>query len=51
MNTFNFNGSLIELKKIIEDVINEYGENVKCKLNTVGSFPNKWNSEIILIQE
>lgn len=46
--TFNFEGSLIELKKIIDAAIEEYGEDTKCKLSTFGSFPHTWSSHIIL---
>lgn len=46
--TFNFEGSIIELKKIIDATIEEYGEDTNCKLATFGSFPHRWSSHIIL---
>jgi hypothetical protein len=49
--TFNFEGKLKDLKKIIEETIKEHGEDTECKLNTFGSFPHRWSSHIILKKE
>ncbi len=45
--TFNFEGSIGKLKKIIDATIEEYGEDTKCKLETFGSFPHRWSSHLI----
>ena len=47
-NTFNFEGKLTDLKKIIENTIEEYGEDTKCRLDAFGSFPHRWSSNIII---
>lgn len=46
--TFNFKGSLVQLREIIDSTIKEYGEDTECKLNTFGRFPNTWSAQIIL---
>jgi hypothetical protein len=46
--TFNFEGSLLKLKEIIEDTIEEYGEDTKCKLDLFGRFPHNWSSHLII---
>jgi hypothetical protein len=46
--TFNFEGSLIKLRKIIDDTIEEYGEDTDCKINIFGSFPHKYSTNIII---
>jgi hypothetical protein len=46
--TFNFEGSLIELRNIINKTIEEHGEKTKCRLATFGSFPHNWSSHIII---
>ena len=46
--TFNFKGTLNDLKKIIDNTIKEYGKDTECKLNTFGSFPHVWSSHIII---
>ena len=46
--TFNFQGSLIKLRKLIDDTIEEYGEDTTCKLNVFGSFPHRWSSHLII---
>lgn len=49
--TFNFEGSLSELRKLIDGAIEEHGEDTKCKLATFGSFPHRWSSHIILTKK
>ncbi len=49
--TFNFEGSLIELRNIIDKTIEEYSEDTKCELATFGSFPHRWSSHIIIKQD
>lgn len=46
--TFNFEGSLIKLRKLIDDTIEEYGEDTNCKLKVFGSFPHRWSSHLII---
>lgn len=46
--TFNFEGSLSKLKQIIEDTIEEYGEDTQCKLALFGRFPHNWSSHLII---
>lgn len=46
--TFNFEGTLKELKKIIDDTIEEHGENTTCRITTFGSFPHRWSAYLIL---
>lgn len=49
--SFNFEGSLIELRNIINKTIEEHGEKAKCRLATFGSFPHTWSSHIIIEKE
>ncbi len=46
--TFNFEGSILELKEIINDVIEECGDDTECKLALFGRFPHNWNSHLII---
>jgi hypothetical protein len=46
--TFNFEGSLVKLRKLIDNTIKEYGKDTKCKLNVFGTFPYIWNSHLII---
>lgn len=46
--TFEFKGSLIKLRKLIDDTIEEYGEDTKCKIDVFGSFPHRYSSHIII---
>ncbi len=46
--TFNFDGSILELKQIIDDVIEQYGDDTKCKLALFGRFPYNWSSHLII---
>jgi hypothetical protein len=46
--TFNFEGSILDLKRIIDNVIEEYGEDSKLKLNLFGRFPHNWSSHLII---
>jgi hypothetical protein len=46
--TFNFEGSILELKQIIDDVIEQYGDDTKCKLALFGRFPHNWSSHLII---
>lgn len=46
--TFEFEGSLIKLRKLIDDTIGEYGEDTKCKLDVFGSFPHRYSSHLII---
>lgn len=46
--TFNFEGSILELKQIIDDVIAEYGNDTECRLATFGKFPHSWSSHLII---
>lgn len=46
--TFNFEGSLMELKKIIDNTLEEYGENTECKLDV---FPHKKSSHLIITKK
>lgn len=46
--TFNFEGSILELKQIVDDVIEQYGEDTKCKLALFGRFPHNWSSHLII---
>ena len=46
--TFNFEGSILEFKKIIDNVIEEYGDDTECKLVVTGRFPHNWSSKIII---
>ncbi len=48
IGTFNFNGSLIKLRKLIDNTIKEYGEDTKCRLQVFGSFPHRWSSHLII---
>lgn len=48
--SFNFEGYLVELKKLIDGAIEEYGEDTNCKLATFGSFPHKWSAHIIITE-
>ena len=49
--TFNFEGSLGDLKKIIDDTIKEYDKDTKCKLALFGKFPHNWNSHLIITEK
>lgn len=49
--TFNFKGSLIELRNIIDKTIGEYDKDTKCELATFGRFPHNWSSHIIIKQD
>jgi hypothetical protein len=49
--TFGFEGSLGKLKKIIDAVIEEHGEETKCKIALFGKFPNIWTPHIIINNE
>ena len=46
--TFNFEGSLVKLRQLIDETIEEYGEDTNCKLNIFGSFPHRWSSHLII---
>jgi len=46
--TFNFDGPIVELKKIIDAVIEEHGEDTECKLDIFGRFPNSYSPHIII---
>lgn len=46
--TFNFEGDLIKLKEIIDNTIDEYGKDTKCKLALFGRFPHSWSSHLII---
>lgn len=46
--TFEFKGSLIKLRKLIDNAIDEYGEDTKCKLDVFGSFPHRYSSHLII---
>jgi hypothetical protein len=46
--TFNFQGSLVKLRKIIDDTIKEYGEDTNCQLSVFGSFPHTYSSHLII---
>ena len=45
---FNFEGKVSELKKILEDVLKEHGQDTKCRIEVTGRFPHIWPSNIVL---
>ena len=45
---FNFEGKVLELKKILENVLEEHGEDTECRIEATGIFPHNWSSNIIL---
>lgn len=45
---FNFEGKVSELKKILENVLEEHGEDTECRIEVTGRFPHNWSSNIIL---
>lgn len=47
-NGFNFEGKVSKLIKILEDVLKEHGEDTKCRIEVTGSFPHRWDSNIVL---
>lgn len=46
--TFNYEGSLVKLRKIIDKTIKEFGEDTDCKLSLFGSFPHMWSAHITI---
>ena len=47
-NGFNFNGKITDLIEILNDVVKEHGEDTTCKIETIGSFPHRFSSNIVL---
>ena len=47
-NGFDFEGKVSDLKKILEDVLKEHGEDTECRIEVFGSFPHRWSSNIVL---
>jgi hypothetical protein len=45
---FNFEGKVSKLKKILEDVLKEHGQDTKCRIEVTGRFPNDFSSNIVL---
>ena len=46
--TFNYRGSVVKLKEILESAIEEFGTDVHCKLDIFRSFPNICSTQIII---
>jgi shikimate kinase len=45
---FNFEGKVSKLKKILEDVLKEHGQDTKCRIEVTGRFPHISSSNIVL---
>lgn len=45
---FNFKGKVSELKKILENVIEEHGEDTECRIEVAVRFPHNLSSNIVL---
>jgi hypothetical protein len=48
---FNFEGKVSKLKKILEDVLKEHGQDTKCRIEVTGRFPHDFSSNIVLINK
>lgn len=45
---FNFEGKVSELKKILENVLEEHGEDAECRIEVIVRFPYNLSSNIVL---
>ena len=45
---FYFEGKISELKKILENVLKEYGQDTECRIEVTGTFPHNFSSNIVL---
>jgi hypothetical protein len=45
---FNFEGKVSELKKILENVLEEHGKDAECRIEVIVRFPHNLSSNIVL---